>query len=284
MLHLSNFILGVWVLFIWSILFYMIKPKHFFITINHNVISRFYLIVYWLLISVFTLIAICLLIIASGFKEGTDQPIGSFFVGFVAGIPLLYFLNKKKFNVKKVIKEKPVKVEKIVPTVKVNQPSIVENIAKIEPVVEKIEKENIQVTELNSENIEIEVKSYKEPTVYVSPPAGEYQPWNQIPDFANKDDSIDDDVNLVGFRYVLDYQDRHGNITTRGINITGVHKEYGNNRWYFLADTTDGERTFKSQRVISIKDQWFDKTYSTAKEVREHILSEYDVIVDDTKD
>lgn len=228
---------------------------HFFITINHDVISRFYLFVSWLLVSVIGFVVVCLFIISSGFKEGMEQPIGSFFVGFFAGIPLLYFLNKKKFNIKKVIKEKPLKIEKIVPVVNVNQPSVVEN-------------------------TQVEAKSYKEPTVYVSSPVGEYQPWNQIPDFAKKDDSIDDDIDLAGYRYVLEYQDRHGNITTRGIDITGVHKEYGNNRWYFLADTLDGERTFKSQRVISLKDQWFVKTYSTAKEVREHILSEYDVIED----
>lgn len=78
MLYLSNFIIGVWVFFIWSIIFYIIKPKYFFITINHSVISRFNLIVYWLLISVVALIGLCLLIIASGFKEGVDQPIGFF--------------------------------------------------------------------------------------------------------------------------------------------------------------------------------------------------------------
>ena len=27
---------------------------------------------------------------------------------------------------------------------------------------------------------------FKEPTVYVPPPVEEYQPWNQIPDFAKK--------------------------------------------------------------------------------------------------
>ena len=55
---------------------------------------------------------------------------------------------------------------------------------------------------------------------------------------------------------------------------------YGNNRWYFIADTIDGERTFKSQRVISLKDQWFNNKYNSAKAIREHLLSEYDVIED----
>ncbi|QNX72849.1 hypothetical protein [Acinetobacter seifertii] len=260
----------------------MIKPKHFFITINYDVISRFFLFFYWLLISGIGFVVVCLLIIASGFKEGMDQPISSFFIGFLAGIPLLYLLNKKKFNIEKVIKNKPPKTKKVVSADKINQRLVIKNNHIVEPVAEKIENENVQISETNNENIEIEVKSYKEPTVYVSPPIGEYQPWNQIPDFAKNDDSID--VDLTGYRYVLEYQDRHGNITTRGIDITGVHKEYGNNRWYFLADTLDGERTFKSQRVISLKDQWFNRTYSTAKEVRKHIISEYDVIEEDSKD
>ena len=48
-----------------------------------------------------------------------------------------------------------------------------------------------------------------------------------------KDHEILDDIDLAGFRYVLDYKDRFGNVTIRGIDIIGVHKEYGNNRWYF---------------------------------------------------
>ena len=82
------------------------------------------------------------------------------------------------------------------------------------------------------------------------------------------------------YRYVLEYRDASGSVTIRGIDITSVHKGYQNTRWYFEADTDDGERTFKSQRVIRLKDQWTNTTYDTAKEVREHILSEYDAIED----
>ena len=121
---------------------------------------------------------------------------------------------------------------------------------------------------------------FKEPTRYVSPPTGEYQPWNQIPDFVKKKDELLDDLDLAGFRYVLKYKDRFGNVTTRGVDITGVHKEYGNNRWYFFANTIKGIKTFKSQRVISLKDQWYSQTYSTPQTVREHLLASYDVIED----
>jgi hypothetical protein len=172
--------------------------------------------------------------------------------------------------------------------VKINKPPVAENIATIEPVVEKFEKENIQTTQPNDKNIEIKVKPYKEPTVYVSPPIGEYQSWNRI-SYHDKVDSEEDTVDIEldsqlpeysGYRYSLEYKDRFGILTNRGIAITAVHKHYGNNRWYFLADTNAGERTFKSQRVVRLKDQWFGKTYNTAKEIREHILSEYDVIED----
>ncbi|MBJ9903651.1 ABC-2 transporter permease [Acinetobacter bereziniae] len=285
MLYLLNFIIGVWVFFIWSIIFYIIKPKHFFITINHSVISRFNLLVYWFLISVVVFIGLCLLIIVSGFKEGVDQPIGLFFIGFIAGIPLLYFLNKKKFNIKKVIKAKPSKVKELVYVVNMNKPQLDGNITNSKPVVEKCEKENIPT---NLQNIEIEVKPYKEPTIYVSPSIGEYQPWNRVSyhdknDFDEDHDEIELDSELPeysGYRYSLEYKDRFGTLTNRGIDITAVHKNYSNNRWYFLADTNAGERTFKSQRVVRLKDQWFGKTYNTSKEIREHILSEYDVIED----
>lgn len=74
------------------------------------------------------------------------------------------------------------------------------------------------------------------------------------------------------YRYVLEYKNAYGSITIRGIDITHVHKGYYKTRWYFDADTDDGERTFKSQRVIRLKDQNTGITYDTAKEIREHIL------------
>ncbi|MBF7687725.1 hypothetical protein [Acinetobacter rathckeae] len=77
------------------------------------------------------------------------------------------------------------------------------------------------------------------------------------------------------YRYILKYEDAHENITIRGIDITHVYKRYENNKWYFDADTDDGERTFQSQRVILLKDQWTSTTYKTSKDVREHILDEH---------
>lgn len=143
----------------------------------------------------------------------------------------------------------------------------------------KIEGEATQV-ELKDSVDHVPVSSaYKEPTVYVPKTKPEYQPWNQIPDF-NKDDEFEDDLDLVGFRYVLKYKDRHGGVTTRGVDITGVHKEYGNKRWYFFAKTVAGIKTFKSQRVICLKDQWYGEIYNTPQAIREHLLANYDVVED----
>lgn len=86
--------------------------------------------------------------------------------------------------------------------------------------------------------------------------------------------------NIQLYRYVLEYKDSNGNNTVRGIDITTVYKGYQNSRWYFKADTEHGERTFKSQRVIRLKDQYSNSIYNNAKEVREHLLSEYDVLED----
>lgn len=144
----------------------------------------------------------------------------------------------------------------------------------------KIKGENVLKEAQNIEPQLSEKPQFKKATVYIPPSVGEYQSWNQTPDFAKKDNEILDDIDLAGFRYVLDYKDRFGNVTTRGIDIIGVHKEYGNNRWYFFAETIEGERTFKSQRVMRLKDQWFNQEFTTAKAIREHILSEYEVIQD----
>ena len=140
----------------------------------------------------------------------------------------------------------------------------------------EVEQEEVQVDSSQLSTL----PSYKESTPYISPTEPNDQPCNQVPDFEDKNDEILDDLDLAGFRYVLEYKDRFGNTTTRGIDITGVHKEYGNNRWYFLADTIDGERTFKSQRVISLQDQWYGEIYNTSKTIREHLLASYDVIED----
>lgn len=79
------------------------------------------------------------------------------------------------------------------------------------------------------------------------------------------------------YRYLIEYQDRHGNISERHINILVIHKLYNNNRWYFLADTDDGERTFKSERVICLTDHWHNRIYRNTTEIRNHLLSEYEV-------
>lgn len=92
--------------------------------------------------------------------------------------------------------------------------------------------------------------------------------------------SLDDLPNILLYRYVIEYKNEKGNKTVRGIDILAVHK-HSNNRWYFLADTDEGERTFKSQRVIRLKDQCSQQIFATSKNIREHLLSEYEVIEDD---
>ncbi|MDH1070222.1 hypothetical protein N5B96_12170 [Acinetobacter johnsonii] len=92
---------------------------------------------------------------------------------------------------------------------------------------------------------------------------------------------LEDELPVISlYRYVIEYKDGKGNNTIRGIDITAVHKHPNNNRWYFLANTDSGNRTFKSQRVIQLKDQWCNQIYKTSQSIREHLLSEYDVIED----
>ncbi|MCU4483651.1 hypothetical protein [Acinetobacter ursingii] len=94
----------------------------------------------------------------------------------------------------------------------------------------------------------------------------------------NDDDTIYRSLpKISNYRYVLEYRDASGSVTIRGIDITRIHKGYQNTRWYFEADTDDGERTFKSQRVMRLKDQWTDTTYDTSKEIRNHILSAHNI-------
>lgn len=83
------------------------------------------------------------------------------------------------------------------------------------------------------------------------------------------------------YRYNLEYLDRFGSPSVREVNIIIVHKYIGNNRWYFLAETEDGERTFKSQRVICLTDQWNNRIFDNSSEIRNHLLSEYEVSEND---
>ena len=79
----------------------------------------------------------------------------------------------------------------------------------------------------------------------------------------------------IMYRYELDYKDRFGNITTRNIDVIGVQKEWSNNRWYFIADTSEGERTFKSERVRELRDNWTGETFKTSKAIRDHLVKNY---------
>lgn len=103
---------------------------------------------------------------------------------------------------------------------------------------------------------------------------GKSKPANSIPHSSTNYGHL---PNIQYYRYVLEYKDSNGKITIRGVDITTVHKGYQNTRWYFNADTDDGERTFKSQRVIRLKDQWTNTVYETAEEIRKHLLSEHPI-------
>lgn len=82
----------------------------------------------------------------------------------------------------------------------------------------------------------------------------------------------------AGYRYILEYQDRFANDSIRYINILSAHKEYGNNRWYFEAECAlsgNDERTFKSERVVSLTDTWTGRIYNSSTLVRNHLKSEH---------
>lgn len=240
-IHIPYFLMGILSVLCWSVIWYLIKPKSYILVKDGEFYSRLQIVTHHVLAIFIVFTLLAIFVPKNGNSHPSNLSMSIFLFGIVSSVILLIYLGKNKISLKR------------------------------KQSMESIDAQPTQPIQ--------SIPQYKEPTLYVSPTESTVQPWNTMP----SDDStghIHDEITLVGFRYVLDYKDRHGNITTRGIDITGVHKEYGNNRWYFIADTQEGERTFKSQRVIRLKDQWFDKQYSNAKEVREHLLSEYDVVED----
>ncbi|UOG18656.1 hypothetical protein [Acinetobacter sp. PK01] len=260
MLYLADFIVGVFSIFIFSLFYYLIKPKHFFLTINHQQLSRGNILLYWFVITLIIFIMLCIAVPKQTMPKDSDVDAILYLIGMVAAFFFLRYGSKKKFNIYK--------------NNKVSVQAKPQNIP--ESVPEKVP----------------ELPSYKEPTLYVSPSSPSYQPWNEIPKF----DSDDEDefhhevkersgVDLSAlYRYELDYKDRFGKVTTRFIDVTGVQKEWGNNRWYFVADTAEGERTFKSERVIELRDNWTGDVFSTSKSVRDHLVKNYPEVDDAFED
>lgn len=266
MFYLAYVLVGIFTVFSWSIFFYLVKPNAFIIIENSQVLSRWKILLHWFLISLIIFIVLCLIIPSEQAVSERGVPMFALFLGMIISIVGLFLLGKSKINIDT--------NKKAGNQIKEDWGKLKQDWNDIKP-----KKDTQLIKEKESEISRTDVISYKEPTQHVSSKEPIYQPLNQALDF-EKDDDILDDLDLVGFRYVLDYKDKYGNVTSRGVDILGVHKEYGNNRWYFIANTIDGERTFKSQRVISLKDQWFNTKYNSSKAIREHILSEYDVIED----
>ncbi|KRJ24870.1 hypothetical protein APC81_06485 [Acinetobacter baumannii] len=267
MFYLTYVLVGIFTVITWSILFYLVKPSAFFIVENNQTLSRWKILLHWFLITLIVFIIFCLIVPSEQTLKEHDAPISVLFLGMIATFIGLFLLGKNKINIDK--------NKKASEQLKEDWKKLKQDWDK-----EKPQKE-VQINEENKHvKLKEEVISDKEQPIYISSTEAIYQPSNQIVNFEKDDCEILDNLDLAGFRYVLNYKDRHGNVSVRGVDITGVHKEYGNNRWYFIADTIDGERTFKSQRVISLEDQWFSQKYETAKSIREHLLSEYDVIED----
>ena len=264
MFYLAYVLVGIFTVFSWSIFFYLVKPNAFIIIENSQVLSRWKILLHWFVISLIIFIVLCLIIPSEQAVSERGVPMFALSLGMIISIVGLFLLGKSKINID---------------TNKKAGNQIKEDWEKLKKDWNDIKsKKDVQLIK-KTKTPQTVVISPKEPTPHVSSKEPIYQPLNQAPDF-EKDDDILDDLDLVGFRYVLDYKDKYGNVTSRGVDILGVHKEYGNNRWYFIADTIDGERTFKSQRVISLKDQWFNNKYNSSKAIREHLLSEYNVIED----
>lgn len=303
---IATLFLSAYLVFNIAFVFYLIFPKFYFIYKNGLPAKRLTILWQMLMITItlFILFAITVPNTPEQIQEGADAEILPFFIGFFGSIILLYWLGKtnyKKYGHNIVRKDKSKikwvdkeKSKAILDDAKKDWQKLKSDLSNKKQEIKndwnslKESKQTKAETKL-AEAEESKTPAYKEPTLYVSPPPGEYQPWNQIPDFAKKKDDEDDDLDefeyesidrkqeeISGFRYALNYKDRNGNVTTRGVDITKVYKVYGYNRWYFKADTLDGERTFKSERVISLRDQWFNKRYSSSKTIREYLLSEYD--------
>ena len=73
------------------------------------------------------------------------------------------------------------------------------------------------------------------------------------------------------YRYKLDYCDRDGDYSTRLINVLYLEKSDAVNRWFFEAETPDGRRTFRTERVRCLHNIKTGQKYYGVVAVREYL-------------
>ena len=248
MLYLADFLIGFLSIFSFSIFYYLIRPNHFFLTINQKELSRGNILLYWFLFTLIIFIILCIAIPKDNVAEqsGTDLILSLF--GMVAAIFSLKHGSNNKIDIDKNKKASE---------------QFKEDWQKFKA---EIKPQKADIPELPKVTVTAKV-TYEESKSEPKP--------QSVEDFHEEVESFKGLNPADLFRYELDYKDRFGNKTTRYIDVIAVQKEWGNNRWYFVADTEDGERTFKSERVIELRDSWTGEVFSSSKSVREHIVKNY---------
>lgn len=99
MIFIACLIMGMYVVAFFSILFYLVKPNTFLITINNKTIGRLRIIVFWIL---YLLLLLILLIIFIPATVDSSTSLFGIFLGIVFQIGLcVYGAKKHKFNIVK---------------------------------------------------------------------------------------------------------------------------------------------------------------------------------------
>ncbi|HHP4836660.1 hypothetical protein [Acinetobacter baumannii] len=247
MIFIASFLIGVFFISSWSIFYYLIKPNTFFLTINQQSISRWNVLLYWFLLNLIIFILLCLFVPI----DQEESPLTAIFFGMGVALIGLFYCSKNKINLNR--------KKKVSDQLKIDRQEIRQEF--------KPKKEDVPVMPKVSVKATVTYEESK-PKIIDS----DISAIEQVIDHVEHDVEIDPSVI---FRYELDYKDRFGNITTRFIDVIAIQKELGNNRWYFVADTPEGERTFKSERVRELRDSWTGEVFRTSKAVRDHLVKNY---------
>lgn len=97
--YLANFFLGLFFIFSCLHLIYFVKPNAFFLTVDHNPLSRMVLFLYWL-VYCFIFFSLLLWILLSGIDAyGTKLNWVFGFIGACAGLMCLFYGKKQKTNI-----------------------------------------------------------------------------------------------------------------------------------------------------------------------------------------
>lgn len=299
--YITTFIFAVLLVACWMIFIYPIFPKLYFITVNHQPMKRLAIFGQVVLITLVLLILFALLVPAPD-NDPENVALTPFFIGLFASIGFIVLGAYKKINRTQAIKtvEFQADTPKKTFSEKLDELQAKQDAKAAQSKLEfEQSKSELKQTmsDMKSEfksgwakfKSEISPRPDTKHDAPVEIPVVQSSYAKFVDDIKNKPKEEVQPISQESrrrslYRYDLYYKDRFGNETMREIDIISIRKADGNNRWYFEADTEDGDRTFKSQRVIELKDNWTGEKYDTAKAIREHLLDEYPVFDDDEDD